>query len=1610
VGYGVEIMVGKIECRTSPEINASIYYDGRKQTNTTPIRLTGVPAGSHTIKFELDGYESQTKTVNVSNDTTSYSTVTLKSIVPPAEEKGKIRCVTTPSGADVYFNERKQVNKTPVTLTGVTPNKFHTIKFTKSDFLDSSDQWLVKPGQTIVAEKILTPVMQPGYINAISDLPDVTVKMIIEGKSYSYPAPHKFGASAGRQVVFFSKPAHKQVEHSITVEPRQTVTLKGNPIPIVADTTLILNTLPSEVSEGDKITLSGTLQSKDGKPVVGQIHFYDKDTATADDELFESNKPLVAMSSSSTGKYSATWTAKKVDSESLIERGTSGAQIYAAFDGTQTHNKSKSMIRNITLKEIAKEGQLRITTRPPGADVYIDGEKQEIGTSAEEFSVIKKLPFGKYVVKTEIKGFDPMEEEVEIKEGPYETIVNHIYEGAKNLCGVLGLETTELGCVRAILTLPVDLFTPLADAHVIKYHKSMYTGKPEIPTNMTYAFFLLGCIPVAGPLGKIVSKAGFKITAKGAQLAQLAKADPRIASIFMEENIVHKILSMTATEVDKFIDLVVKKNYDGIRAMLKDTKAEALPTDKLDEIITNAKTIIPDEDALKRMEDILTIEKAVPDKFMFWTDWLKSILKADKTSVSHDEAVKILKDAMDDPSLFRKIADELDLSGITARLENINTDESVSVYSLVRWISKIDTRLPIEQQNKLVAEMAETALATLENTPKFVKELPKALDEIEDISSRVYPFTSSVRAAGLDEPFNLVDEMTVFLRSIKTTPFTSRPKATAAFISKIMTGMKEFMQANPKFAMKTLAGVTIMSLWFWSDNVPFYFSMLLKAFGLGPSTKSFDAKDRIKTLSDMKWELKNACDTGDFDQLKLRLATYLETIESLETHVESNRSTLEREGTLENIEDRIEEFHMIYGDMLGCLPAEIEIPGSGLISDVTVKEIVDGDTIKCRIADQPEFDVRMAGYNTPEKKPAILDFYPVTCTKSVGSEPHTIECSKEIYQEANGFFWKLIESKTVSLKINPDRPKDAYGRYIAVVVLENSSEANLEMIKAGHACFYHEEYFGKPIIYDPDAYIAARDEAKAAGLGIWASTELEADVGTVYFKAYRYTEEEKLTPKSVEVWSAATEETAESFICMTSTDEVTLTTGDYNVVFKSMGFENQTKSFTLEKNATLIIEVTMKEITDEEKEKAEELEGYLLIKSYRISSEGNYVYAASDVFEKDVYLFRTSESTLQAIPPGEHTITLKRLNYEDKTESFTIHTGENTIVNSTLVELDETEDPDTPDGPIGLVDFMTTPSVAKIFVDGLYIGTTKKSGFECVGGTYTVSLEKSGYDACIKSITVIADERVPVECILTESLLPPTEGEYPEVPYFPTSPSRTRLPPSTYEITPVPALPPTAPEPEAEPWEKFKAPMKVLFLNVGKEVTKQTSITTAGQKFMDKHCDLEFEWESEDHDTVELGVDDDDCATLDDIEELTEVIEPDKVPEGTKIIYLLWNADEPKCVSYTGFTSGMDDLLFDAILCSSPTSKSDPVFTATTGKLKNDNLDIKYEGSLTIIIQICEALHELYEKTKPDDAEELPEFDDELCKKDITDDRPNAKCVVEWLSKFNDALPDEVKK
>lgn len=61
---------GSIDCTSNPS-NAAIYLDGVYMNKFTPVTLTGITAGNHTIEYFMTGYNPCSVTVNViANQTT----------------------------------------------------------------------------------------------------------------------------------------------------------------------------------------------------------------------------------------------------------------------------------------------------------------------------------------------------------------------------------------------------------------------------------------------------------------------------------------------------------------------------------------------------------------------------------------------------------------------------------------------------------------------------------------------------------------------------------------------------------------------------------------------------------------------------------------------------------------------------------------------------------------------------------------------------------------------------------------------------------------------------------------------------------------------------------------------------------------------------------------------------------------------------------------------------------------------------------------------------------------------------------------------------------------------------------------------------------------------------------------------------------------------------------------------------------------------------------------------------------------------------------------------------------------------------------------------------
>ena len=166
--------------------------------------------------------------------------------------------------------------------------------------------------------------------------------------------------------------------------------------------------------------------------------------------------------------------------------------------------------------------------------------------------------------------------------------------------------------------------------------------------------------------------------------------------------------------------------------------------------------------------------------------------------------------------------------------------------------------------------------------------------------------------------------------------------------------------------------------------------------------------------------------------------------------------------------------------LAGCagLPA---ISGTGdptpaIDHEVTVVEVVDGDTIEVRMPDGDRETVRLLGVDTPETyadtDPAEFEGVPDT---EAGRA-----CLRAAGENATTFVEERLADGTVRLRTDPtaDRRGD-YGRLLGYVTGDGES-LNSALLERGHARLYDTEFERR------DEFAAAEGQALAAGRGLWA--------------------------------------------------------------------------------------------------------------------------------------------------------------------------------------------------------------------------------------------------------------------------------------------------------------------------------------------------------------------------------------------------------------------------------------------------------------------------------------------------------------------------------------------
>lgn len=721
-----------------------------------------------------------------------------------------------------------------------------------------------------------------------------------------------------------------------------------------------------------------------------------------------------------------------------------------------------------------------------------------------------------------------------------------------------------------------------------------------------------------------------------------------------------------------------------------------------------------------------------------------------------------------------------------------------------------------------------------------------------------------------------------------------------------------------------------------------------------------------------------------------------------------------------------------------------------------MKEIVDGDTIKVYPINNPEGDalpqpggihntseeeeeeedpeqeradleignvdggdartVRLIGCNTPESPKndqCVIEY-------TIDGNQYENTVSKELYLKSIDYIREAIGSKIVDVRSNPNDQTDTYDRLLGVVCREGddvSKSINLELIQNGLAAYLHRSEWEKEpsSVVDHDLFHAEMLKAKEKRLGMWAAGEL-ADAGRVVFTATYITSsgKESISNVTVDIYDG------ENYLYASSASaERIWGIGSHVVTFQKSGLVTQEVTFDVPENPEHIIKVhaTMKttgtsESGESEEEKEDKNTGLLDVSAYKPEEFEN---TTAKVYVDGNYVGSTPKNGIE-LKDGSHDVKVTKDGYVDWTGTTEIAIGYRAAVTAYMYPDDGTEPGEDPNGiPTAEIDFMSSPTAAMIYIDGAYIGTTKKSKYPVEEGEHEIRMTKSGYLDATTTITVVAKTPQGVSLTLEKDgdytpADPETGGEDP---YFFIPPRQS----STYNTGSSETsysggsggTTGSSEEKSEGDWDHFSEGLDVLVLNLCESSEQQTTVLKEAATFMKKHLDIPIHFERKAHKPIKLETKKRGRVALDDPEHLEEYIDMKQLDRQYNIICLLWSPGD-KEPAYNGYTTTMDETLDDSIVCSIPVSGSKLTFAKSTGKLANERLKISTEGALTIVMQLTEAIEELYMDCRDDDADDLPDLSKKYCGRQYHNDRANAKCITNWIKQLNNNLPDDIKE
>ena len=239
---------------TNEVLNATIVVDGVTQPNKTPGKTWNLPPGTHTVAFNLTGYLTKTISVTVKAAETVDATVQMSKAYTPTPTpiptlKGKIHCITNPTGATIQIMDLSLV--VPFYINYGLTDKYsielnagsYNVKFTRSGYQDYVTKVVVVAGELKYVTKSLIKVVVPtptptpapgtGYIKcqAYESVTNASLSatLRIDGTTIAPRTPHTTPAlPVGQHTVTFILEGYETKTVTVTVREGVTVNAYGS--------------------------------------------------------------------------------------------------------------------------------------------------------------------------------------------------------------------------------------------------------------------------------------------------------------------------------------------------------------------------------------------------------------------------------------------------------------------------------------------------------------------------------------------------------------------------------------------------------------------------------------------------------------------------------------------------------------------------------------------------------------------------------------------------------------------------------------------------------------------------------------------------------------------------------------------------------------------------------------------------------------------------------------------------------------------------------------------------------------------------------------------------------------------------------------------------------------------------------------------------------------------------------------------------------------------------------------------------------------------------------------------------------------------------------------